>query len=155
MTENQKIINSSTNKVTEKQFYKIKSDRDTLSFILFGIITFGIYDIVVLTQISKDINRITANKENTSWLGKSWPYYLIFILDFITVGFASLIWFENLTAKIGIELKNRNLPFEFSTKTFWGWFFFGRLILIGPFVYFYKLINGLNTLVADYNNNEG
>jgi hypothetical protein len=40
---------------------------------------------------------------------------------------------------------------KFGTSSFWGWYFLGSFIFIGPFVYFHKLCTAMNLLCEDYN----
>ena len=48
------------------------------------------------------------------------------------------------------ELQARNLGYEFDAGTFWGWGFFGSVILIGPFVFVHKLLKSMNLINESY-----
>lgn len=128
---------------------KLRTNRGLLKFFFLSLITFGIYGIICLGNVSRDINTIATKHDGKSTM----TYYLIcFVFSWLTLGIVPLIWFHNLSNRIGRELLVRNLPYQFGTGTFWGWYFFGSLLLgIGPLVYIHKLMHAMNTLAADYN----
>ncbi len=128
---------------------QLRTNRGLLKFFFLSSITFGIYGIICMGNISRDINTIATKHDGKSTM----TYYLIlFVFSWLTLGIVPLIWYHNLSNRIGNELIVRNLPYQFSAGTFWGWYFFGSLLFgIGPFVYTYKLMHAMNTLAADYN----
>jgi hypothetical protein len=128
---------------------KLKTNRGLLKFFLLSLITFGIYGIICLANVSKDINTIATKHDGKNTM----TFYLIALLfSWLSLGIIPLIWFHNLSSRIGKELLVRNLPYQFSAGTFWGWYFFGALLFgIGPLVYIHKLMHAMNTLAADYN----
>ena len=119
-----------------------------LKYILLGLITLGIYDIVVLSSISTNINIVASRYD-----GKKTMHYclLFFVFSWLTLGIAVLVWYHKISERIGNELARRNLQYKFSAGTFWLWGFLGALIIVGPFVYIYKMCQAMNMLDADYN----
>lgn len=134
---------------TNTQNVQLKTDRSLLKFILLSVITLGIYGIICLANISKDINTIATKRDGKSTM----TFYLVaLVFSWLTLGIVPLIWFHNLSTRIGKELSARNLPYEFSAGTYWGWNILGSLLFgIGPLVYIHKLMTAMNTLAADYN----
>lgn len=131
--------------------YRLQTNRSLTKFILLGILTLGIYPIVVFTKVSMDINTIASKYDNRSTMN----YCLIFfIFTWLTLGIAPLVWFTRLSSRIGREQCRRNLPVTMSAATFWGWNILGVIIMIGPFVYIYKLLHAMNDLSANYNQTE-
>lgn len=126
----------------------LKTNRSLTKFILLGIITFGIYPIVVMSIISSDIN-IIASKHD----GRSTMHYCLiyFIFSWLTLGIAPLVWYHRLSDRIGTEERRRGFPVTVTACTFWGWGVLGSLIAVGPFIYVYKLLHAMNSLCADYN----
>lgn len=126
----------------------LNTNRGLAKFILLSLITFGIYGLIVMSTISTDINTIAAKYD-----GKKTMHYclLMFIFSWLTFGIAPIVWYHRISARIGNELVRRNLPYSFGAGTFWGWDVLGSLIIVGPFVYMYKLLNAMNILCADYN----
>ena len=127
---------------------QLRTNRGLLKFILLSIITFGIYAIVVMSTISTDINVIA-----TRYDGKKTMHYclVLFIFSWLTFGIVPLVWSHRLCTRIGNELYRRGIDYSFGAGTFWGWGFFGTLIVVGPFIYGYKLFKSMNLLCADYN----
>ena len=126
----------------------LRTNRGLLKYVLLSLITFGIYGIVVKTHISMEIDTVAAPRDHKSTLN----YLLVvLILGPITCGIFPLIWYHNLSNRIGDELKPRNLGYEFGAGDFWGWGVLGSLILIGPFVYLHKLLTSMNLINESYN----
>ena len=126
----------------------LRTNRGLLKYVLLSIITFGIYGIVVKTHISMEIDTVASPRDHKSTLN----YLLVvLLLGPITCGIFPLIWYHNLSNRIGDELKARNLGYEFGAGDFWGWGVLGCLILIGPFVYLHKLLTSMNLINESYN----
>jgi hypothetical protein len=81
------------------------------------------------------------------------PYFLAYVLSFFTVNIVLTYWHYQIAARIEDALSRRRISYEFKTSDFWLWYFFGSLVLVGPFVYFHKLCKAMNLLCADYNEN--
>lgn len=114
----------------------IRTNRGLAKFFFLSLITFGIYGIVVMSHISTEINDIATKHD-----GRRTMHYCLmyFVLSWLTLGIYPLIWNNNISDRIGCELKRRNLPYNFGAGTFWGWGFFGCLLLgIGPLIYIHK-----------------
>lgn len=129
---------------------QLKTNKSLLKFILLSAITFGIYGIVVMSSVSSDINVIASRYD-----GKKTMHYclVLFLIGPITLGIAYLVWFHNLSARIGNELRRRNIFYNFSATDFWLWCVLGSIIIVGPFVYYYKLFKATNQLCEHYNVN--
>ena len=126
----------------------LRTNRGLLKYVLLSLITFGIYGIVVKTHISMEIDTVASPRDHKSTLN----YLLVvLLLGPITCGIFPLIWYHNLSNRIGDELKARNLGYEFGAGDFWGWGVLGCLILIGPFVYLHKLLTSMNLINESYN----
>lgn len=129
---------------------QLKTNRSLLKFILLSLITFGIYGIVVMSNVSSDINTITSRYD-----GKKTMHYclVLFIFSWLTLGIVPLVWGHRLANRIGAELRRRGINYQFGAGTFWGWGILGTLIIVGPFIYSHKLLKSMNLLSADYNVN--
>lgn len=125
-----------------------KRARGMILFVLLNIVTLGIYGLVVLSHVSQEINLIASDYDR-----KNTPYYcLAAFLSFITLGIYGVIYMNNLCARIGNELKRRNIKYKFSEASYWGWNVFGVLLVgIGPLVFWHKFFKAMKKLIADYN----
>lgn len=137
--------------VPAQQFAPVRQLRTSRSMILtviLSILTLGIYSLVMLTHISDEIN-VTAQKYD----GKKTMNYclLFFLVGPLTLGIGYIVWFHNLSKRIGNELSRRNLGYSFGAGSFWLWNTLGLLIVVGPFIYLHKLLKAMNLINADYN----
>ena len=130
---------------------QLKTNRGLLKFILLSLITFGIYGLVVMSAVSTDINTIAQRYDGR----KTMHFCLVaFIFSWLTCGIVPLVWYHNLSERIGNELGRRGIGYGFGAGTYWGWGFFGTFLFgIGPLVYTHKLLKAMNLLSADYNVN--
>lgn len=127
---------------------QLNTHRGLLKFILLGIITFGIYPLVFYSGISEDINLIASRYD-----GKKTMHFclLFFLVGPITFGIADIVWFHRISSRMGNELSRRGIAYSFGAVDYWLWNIIGSLILIGPFVYTYKLAKASVLLAQDYN----
>lgn len=131
--------------------WRLKTNRSLLKYILLSIITFGIYAIIVMSNVSSDINIIASRYD-----GKKTMHYclMLFIFAGLTLGIAPIVWNHRISGRIGDELLRRRINFRFGAGDFWLWRILGVLIIIGPFIYRHKLLKAMNLLSEDYNMNE-
>lgn len=127
--------------------YQMKTNRGMLKYFLLGIITLGIYPAVVMSHLTSDINIIASRYDGR----KTMHYCAIVLFAAITLGIAPLVWIHRLCKRMGNELSRRGIDYKFGAGTFWGWGFFGSLIIVGPFIYIHKLMKAMNKLCANYN----
>ncbi len=134
--------------VQQAPAYKLKTNRGLLKYILLGLITFGIYDIVVMYDVTESTNMVATPHDGR----KSTNYLLMFFLfGWLSLGIAWLVWYSNLSDRIGNELQRRGMPREVSMADFWLWGILGSLIIVGPFIYLHKLLKATNLMCEDYN----
>ena len=127
---------------------QLKTNKGLVKYIFLSIITLGIYGLVVMSSVSNDINIVASRYD-----GKKTMHYclLFFLVGPITLGIAYLVWFHKISNRIGNELKRRNVAYSFSCSDFWLWNVIGSIIVVGPFIYYYKLFKATNLMCADYN----
>ena len=126
----------------------LNTNRGLLKYLFFSLLTLGIYSLVVMYNISNDINTIATSRDGKHTLNYLW---IFFILNWLTLGIAPFIWFHNISNRIGNQLKAYDLPYSFGAGSFWLWQVLGSFIYIGPFVYHYKLFKAMNIIAANYN----
>lgn len=127
---------------------KLNSDRNFWVFLLLSFVTCGIYPIFVMSEISGDINTIASRYD-----GKKTMHFclLCFVVAPITFGIASFVWYHNISERIGSELRRRGIAYNFGASDFWLWNVLGSFIVVGPFVYLFKLLKAVNLINAHYN----
>ena len=129
---------------------QLKTNRGLIKLILLSILTLGIYPLVLFSAISTDINIIASRYD-----GKKTMHYclLVFVISWLTLGIGVFVWFHNISARIGSELRRRGISYSFGAGSFWGWCILGAFIVVGPFVYYHKLFKAMNLLSEHYNVN--
>lgn len=137
MPENNKQSNQGNPQQYNNPANNLNTNYSLLKYILLGIITLGIYDIVVLSSMSTNINIVASRYD-----GKKTMHYclLFFIFSWLTLGIGVLVWYHKFSDRIGNELRRRSISYDFGAGTFWLWSVLGILIVVGPFVYVYKLL---------------
>ena len=128
---------------------QLKTNKGLLKYILLSLITFGIYGIVVMCSVSSDIN-ITASRHD----GKNtMNFFLCAFLSSFVFFIPLIVWYHRISNRMGNELRRRNIAYSFSATDFWLWEVLGSLIIIGPFVYLYKMFQACNKINMHYNVN--
>lgn len=126
-----------------------KQDRSFVAWFFLNLITGGIYGLVVMYFIVSDVNEICSPRD-----GKKTHSYLlmVFLFSWLTLGIYPLVWWHGFSNRVGDALQSRGYPRMLSAGTFWGWNVLGSLILVGPWIFDYKMLQAVNTLAADANN---
>lgn len=127
---------------------QLPTNRSLGKFFWLSLITFGIYGLIIMTNISTDINLIATRRD-----GKKTMHYCLvyFLFSWLTLGILPLVWYTKLSTRISNELRARGIVYSFSAKHFWLWNILGACIICGPFIYYHKLLTAMNLLSADYN----
>ena len=122
--------------------------RGLAKFFFLSLITLGIYGIVVLSEISSEINTVATRYDGRKTTHYCW---LFFLWGWLTCGIAYLVWFHCLSNRIGNELQRRKIPYSFGSADFWLWNVLGSSVGFLPLVYYHKLLSAMNHLNSDYN----
>ena len=126
---------------------KLETNRSIWKFMILDILTLGIYSIIVFIPFSFDLDKVAPKRDHT----KTTNFLLAYVLSLFTVSIVLMVWFYHITERVEEALSERNISYDLSTSDFWGWYFFGSFILVGPYIYFHKLFKAMNLLCDDYN----
>ena len=126
---------------------KLSTNRNIWKLLILNFLTCGVYGIIFFIPFSFDLDKIAPKPDRS----KTMNYLIAYVLSLFTFSIVLAVWFYHITERVEEALGKRNINYEFGTNTFWGWYVFGSLIYIGPFVYLYKLCKAMNLLCADYN----
>ena len=127
---------------------KLKTSRGLIKFILFSLITFGIYSLVFFTSIGSYANTVCSRRDGKHTMNFC---LVFFLLGNLTLGILHLVWQSKVCGRIGRELQHRGISYRFGSGTFWLWCILGSLIGIGPLVYIHKLAKATNLMAKSYN----
>ncbi len=134
---------------TDEKFVpiKLKEDYCWWKVVLLNILTIGLYGFAVFLQIPDDLERVSINKTRSKLLN----YFYVWLASGITGGIIGLYWGHSLATRIEELLDERKMDSICTPGDFWKWYFFGQLILIGPWVFWHKFFKALNLLNHTYN----
>lgn len=128
---------------------QLPTERSLAKMILLGLITLGIYPIVIWSRIVTELN-IAASRYDGE---RTIPYFGACLLTPFTLCIYPFVWMHGFCRRVGTELKRRGIGYEFGADKFWLWNVLGSLILVGPFVFTHKLMKAMNMLNRDFNVN--
>lgn len=128
---------------------KLKTNRNMWTFMVLNLLTLGIYGVIFFIPFSFDLDKIAPRRDGT----KTMNYLTAYIISWLTFSIAIMVWHYQIAERIEEALAKRKIDYDFGTGTFWSWYVFGSFILVGPFVYMYKLCKAMNLLCAHYNEN--
>lgn len=162
--------------------YQLPDKRGLLKMIFLGLITFGIYNIVIMSRIAEEINMVASKRDGK----RTQQFFWAIILTYLTLGIYAFVWIHGLCNRIGDEVKRRGINYKFGATDFWIWnvlvgflcalalviavavlsgtsggmgvivlvYVLGLVVTaVGPCVYTYKLCKATNLMNRDYNIN--
>ena len=112
-----------------------------------GILTFGIYPIVIWSRIVAELNIVASRYDGK----RTMSYFGMVMLSPITLGIYPLVWMHNFCHRIRDESVRRNTGADFGPSDFWLWGMLGSLIIVGPFIFIHKLMKAMNMMNTNYN----
>lgn len=137
---------NSQSTVTNAALYSMKSNFGLLKYIFLTVLTLGIYGLYVFAKMGTNLNTIAGMHDGKNTMN----YWLLALLiGPLTLGIGYFVWNHKFCARLGNELKRRQIPRNISAATYWLWNVLGILILVGPLVYVYKLCHAMNDLIDD------
>jgi len=127
--------------------FRLKTDRSLLTYILFNILTCGIYHWYFLYTLVRDIN-IACNGDgrNTEGLLK------LILFSCLTCGIYGWFWNYKLGNRIAANAPRYGMSFQENGTTILLWQLFGALLCgIGPLVAMHIIMKNTNMLCGAYN----
>ncbi len=126
---------------------QLRTNRALWKYIIFGFLTFGIYELVVDCHMVRDLNTLASGHDGK----RTMHPLLVILLGMVTLGIYPIVWNHRYANRISAELQRRGIPYSFSAKHFWLWNVLGSLIVVGPYIFKHKQMFATNKLCADYN----
>ena len=126
---------------------QLPTKRGLGKMIFLGLLTLGIYPIVIWSRIVTELNIVASRYDGK----RTMPYFAACMLAPITLGIYAWVWIHNFCNRIGDELRRRGIDYKFGASTFWLWGMLGSLIIVGPFIFTHKLMKSMNLINADFN----
>ncbi len=126
---------------------QLPTKRGLGKMILFGILTLGIYPLVIWSRMVTELNLAASRHDGK----RTMPYFAAFYLAPVTLGIFNIVWMHKFCNRIGAELERRGIDYSFGAKTFWLWNVLGSFILVGPFIFIHKLLKSMNQINGHFN----
>ena len=125
----------------------ISTNRSLGKYILFTILTCGIYSYWFVYKLAEDVNIMCSGD------GKKTGGLLKFILlSIVTCGIYAWFWYYNIGNRLAENAQRYNLHFSENGTSVLMWMIFGIVLCgIGPFVAMHILIKNTNALAFAYN----
>ena len=125
----------------------VDSNRGLGKYILFTILTCGIYSYWFIYKLAQEVNTMCDGDGNeTGGLLK------FVLLSMITCGIYSWFWYYNLGNRLAENGPRYNLHFSENGTSVLMWMIFGAMLCgIGPFVAMNILIKNTNAIALAYN----
>lgn len=129
----------------------VNDERRFWKYLIFGILTLGIYDIWFMWTMINDMNKACGHvEEDDSYRS---PHYLIFLLlNLVTLGIYSWFWWYRQGNRLKRVGNQYGIEIDEKGSTYLLWNILGALLFgIGPLVAFYLLIANCNKICRKYN----
>lgn len=131
--------------------YAIATNRGLFKYIIFTILTCGIYSYWFVYSMARDVNEMC--KEDGDRTGGLLAYIL---LSIITCGFYTIYWEYKLANRLQENGPRYGINFSENGTSVLLWIIFGVLICgVGPFIAMNILIKNTNRLAREYNRVNG
>ena len=127
----------------------LRTDRKMWKLMLFSFLTLGIYSFTYFIPMSYEMEKLSPARERPKMMN----YAVAYIVSLFTFSAVMIFWHHELARRIEDALADRGIAYDFGMSDFWGWYFFGSFIFVGPYIYFHKLCKAMNLLCEDYNKN--
>lgn len=126
----------------------VTTNRSLVKYIIFTIITCGIYNLYFIYKLSEDVNIICAGD------GEDTPGLLKYILlSIITCSIYAWYWYYKLGNRLNSNANRYGLQFQENGTTVILWMLLGSWICgLGTFYAYYIIIKNTNSLAEAYNN---
>ncbi|MDD6468279.1 MAG: DUF4234 domain-containing protein [Bacilli bacterium] len=122
--------------------------RGLVKIVLLSIITFGIYGLINVCGIVKDLNKCRQGHGETK---KSMNPIGVVFLSVITLGIVPIVWGHRLTKRMSDELEYRDISYSLKEWHYWVYEILLCETVVCPIIYLHKLIKASNLINKHHN----
>ena len=122
--------------------------RGLVKIVLLSIITFGIYGLIHVCGIVKDLNKCRQGHGETK---KSMNPIGVVFLSVITLGIVPIVWGHRLTKRMSDELEYRDISYSLKVWHYWVYEILLCETVVCPIIYLHKLIKASNLINKHHN----
>lgn len=129
----------------------VNDKRRMWKYIIFGILTLGIYDLIFMWNMIKELNTVCGAAEDGDD-DRSPNFLLVVLFDILTLGIYNYFWYYKQGNRMKRAGHSYGLEIDEKGSSYLLWTIFGTLLFgIGPLVAMYLFISNLNKLCRLYN----
>lgn len=124
----------------------VKTDRNFVTVLLLSIVTCGIYGLIFWYNYTEDLNKVCQRDGKNTM-----NFILAMLLTMVTCGIYGFVWYYQIGERLNENSKAYGVQNDLTGASLLLWMFVGSLIVVGPYVAMYKMINTMNALSVEYN----
>lgn len=130
---------------------RIMTNRGLLKYILFTILTLGIYGYYFVYMMAQDMNTMCADDDQ-----KTGGLIAFILLNIVTLGIYGIYWWYRIANRVYLNAPRYGIAVAEKGSSFLLWYLLGLLTLgIASLVGFHAVIRNVNSLAAAYNRTHG
>ena len=131
---------------------RLNDQRRMWKCIIFGILTLGIYDLIFMWGLIRDLNRACGKVEKDGEEENSPNFIFVVLFTIFTFGIYNYVWYYKQGNRMRRAGKVYGIEIDEKGGTYLLWILLGFWLFgIGPFVALYLFISNLNKLCRRYN----
>lgn len=142
-----KVETMSVSNIPNPKRVELPTNRSWVKLVFLGLLTLGIYTQVIWDQIIQDLNYVARPYDGK----RTMSYACMSVISPFTLFIYMFYWYHILSARLGSELRRREISYHFGPLYFWilnillGW------TIICPCIYLHMIAKSVNLINADYN----
>ena len=130
---------------------RIMTNRGLLKYILFTILTLGIYGYYFVYKMAQDMNTMCADDDQ-----KTGGLIAFILLNIVTLGIYGVYWWYKIANRVYLNAPRYGIAVAEKGSSFLLWYLLGLLTFgIASLVGYHAVIRNVNSLAAAYNRAHG
>lgn len=130
---------------------KIMTNRGLIKYLLFSILTLGIYSFYFVYKMAQDMNTMCEDDDQ-----KTGGLIAFILFNFLTLGIYSIYWWYKIANRVYLNAPRYDIAVAEKGSTFLLWWLLGLLTFgIAALVGNHIVIKNVNSLAAAYNRTHG
>ena len=130
---------------------RIMTNRGLIKYILFTVLTLGIYGYYFVYKMAQDMNTMCADDDQ-----KTGGLIAFILLNIVTLGIYGIYWWYRIANRVYLNAPRYGIAVAEKGSSFLLWYLLGVLTFgIAALVGFHTVIRNVNSLAAAYNRTHG
>lgn len=130
---------------------RIATNRGLIKYLLFSILTLGIYSFYFVYKMAQDMNTMCEDDDQ-----KTGGLVAFILLSFVTLGIYGIYWWYKIADRVYLNAPRYGIAVATKGSSFLLWYLLGFLTFgIASLVGYHAVIKSVNSLAAAYNRTHG